>query len=916
MLDRVTFTAPDMDELLLDLMRRAQDYVPFDSGVLALYDSVTETLLPHVYVGDSSHIVKPIRLGNGLAGRVAQRQEPEIVDDMRADSRSVFVDPESRSGIAAPVLYQRELLGVINLESHEPHSYEEAHIVALRLVADQAASVIYIMRQCRQLTTEYDVLQGTINARLRETVALQRLATITSSMLKMDDMLAKAVFETAELLECEGAQLLMPNHAAYVLAVHAPSLYGLAKSWPVESWPLDGLGYLVDIYHTGRTYISETPPPEAGPNCRNILVCPLNTRNRTLGVLQLINRRGGAFDPHTTDLAQTIANQIAVSIGSSQMFAAERRRADMMNQINRISQELYATLDPQQLPRKTAQIIHKMFGHDAVYVFLLAEDGHTVRARACSTNDPALDMPTDFGFQVSAGIAGRAIRTGQTQIVLDVREDEDYVQFEEPRRLQSCLVVPLRRGDDVIGALDVSSTQLNAFTDLERDALETVATQVSIALENARLFNQAQRRLLEQRIVHQIGQDLTAILNYRELSEAMVQHMNRALNTSGCLVGLFEPEYNTVRVEADYRAPGHHDPLSPPLTDQRLALNNQWAMAEAIRTRQPVTVYVNDNRAYPEARALLEVLGDHSQLVMPMVAGERVVGVVDWTDNTPGRIFSADDMQLAQTLVAQATIAIDNALLFRQLETRALELAEANRLRSQFLATISHELRTPMNSIIGFSETLLDNLYGPLNAQQATRVERIQRNGYSLLALINDLLDISKIDAGRMQLHIERVSVRETILTAAQSMEAQASARGLKMVLNLPDSLPHVQADPQRLHQIVTNLLSNAVKFTPEGAITVTTREVERNGVQYVETTVTDTGIGISPEDQKIIFDEFRQADGSSTRVYGGTGLGLAITKKLVEMMDGDIWVESEPGTGSSFSFALPVAARPVARRR
>jgi signal transduction histidine kinase len=259
-------------------------------------------------------------------------------------------------------------------------------------------------------------------------------------------------------------------------------------------------------------------------------------------------------------------------------------------------------------------------------------------------------------------------------------------------------------------------------------------------------------------------------------------------------------------------------------------------------------------------------------------------------------------------LVVQATIAVDNALLFRQLEVRAQELAEANRLRSQFLATVSHELRTPMNSIIGFSETLLDGLYGELNERQTVRLDRIRYNAYSLLALINDLLDLSKIDAGRMTMQSEAVSVADALAAAAQTVEPQAAAKGLSLSLDIPGNLPYVQADAERVHQVIVNLLSNAIKFTHEGSVMITACQSERNGRSVIEATVADTGIGISKADQAIIFDEFRQVDGSSTRAYSGTGLGLAITRKLIEMMGGVVWVESEVGQGSKFSFALPVA--------
>jgi signal transduction histidine kinase/putative methionine-R-sulfoxide reductase with GAF domain len=906
----ITSTLFDIHEMLLEVIRRAREIIPFDSGGLIPYDPIKQTLVPtpDLYLSDGVNTLVPIRLGMGVIGQVAQKRKPEMVNDMENDPRRQYLDTRSRSELAVPVLLEDKLLGVFNVESHKPGAYEDIHLRVLQMLADQTALVIHTFRRYQDLSVSYTDLMHEMRARLREIGALQRLATITSATLNLDEMLANAVRETTDLLDCEGAQLLMPDHVAYVLTVHMPSLHGITQAWPARSWPLDGPGYLVDVYHRGQPYITQVPPPEADPGCRNVMACPLNTRNRTLGVLQFINQRSGAFSESQIEIAQAIANQIAVSMSSAQMFAAERRRADMMSQINRVSQALYATLDPQGLLRKIAQSIHEVLGHEAVYVFLLSEDRQHAHLRASATSSPRLENREETSIPVSEGVIGRAIRSGQTQIVPDVRNDPDYVPMGDHHRLQSSLIVPLRQGDYTIGAITVQSTQLNAFSDLERDALETLATQVSIALENARLYNQAQRRLLEQSIVHQIGQDLTAILNYGELVQTMVKHMNRALDSSCCLMATYHPQTNQVTVEAEYHAPDFKPATATPTTGQRLAPDEYFVFNEAIRLRQPVTAYVNQPDTPPAAREQLEKLGVSSQLTLPMTAGERILGVVTWVDQEPGRIFTQADTQLAQTLVAQSSVAIDNAELFRELETRALELAEANRLKNQFLATISHELRTPMNSIIGFSDTLLSGLYGDLNEKQASRIERIQRNGYSLLTLIDDLLDLSKIDAGRMPLKIEQVDVHESIMAVAQSMEAQATQQGLEMAFEIEPDLPPARADTQRLRQVITNLLSNAIKFTREGSITIRGKRVERNGAPFVEITMADTGIGINPDDQAIIFDEFRQVDGSSTRMFGGTGLGLAITKRLIEMMDGTIWVTSEPEHGSEFSFVLPVA--------
>jgi signal transduction histidine kinase len=227
---------------------------------------------------------------------------------------------------------------------------------------------------------------------------------------------------------------------------------------------------------------------------------------------------------------------------------------------------------------------------------------------------------------------------------------------------------------------------------------------------------------------------------------------------------------------------------------------------------------------------------------------------------------------------------------------------------------MSHELRTPMNSILGFSDTLLSGLYGDINDKQASRLERIRRNGKNLLSLIDDLLDISKIEAGRMELNVEPVQLQDEVKHCMLAIESQAQSKDLYLKQEIPDEVPLVIADALRLRQIINNLLGNAVKFTKEGGVTVRVVVKPDAAVDpdalMVWTSVIDTGTGIEPEDQKIVFDEFRQADGSTTRQYGGTGLGLAISRRLVEMMNGRIWVESTVGQGSTFTFVLPVASK------
>jgi signal transduction histidine kinase len=251
-----------------------------------------------------------------------------------------------------------------------------------------------------------------------------------------------------------------------------------------------------------------------------------------------------------------------------------------------------------------------------------------------------------------------------------------------------------------------------------------------------------------------------------------------------------------------------------------------------------------------------------------------------------------------------------------------VQLTEVNRLKSHFLANMSHELRTPLNSIIGYTDMLSEGVYGELNEKQRDRLDRVRRNGQHLLQLINDILDLSKIEAGRMELDIEAVSLHDIVNQCMGTFEPLAQKKNLELVREMPDDLPMIMADRGRATQVLMNLISNAVKFTSDGKVTIriqpfTTSQLAAMPVQLREdehgpwmlVKVEDTGIGISPEDQMIIFDEFRQADGSPSRKYEGTGLGLAITRKLVELMHGYIWLTSAPGQGSTFHILLPLLA-------
>jgi signal transduction histidine kinase len=289
-------------------------------------------------------------------------------------------------------------------------------------------------------------------------------------------------------------------------------------------------------------------------------------------------------------------------------------------------------------------------------------------------------------------------------------------------------------------------------------------------------------------------------------------------------------------------------------------------------------------------------------LAVPLLRKDRHLGGLVIRRKVAGK-FTEPVVNLLQTFAAQSVIAIHNARLFHEIEDKGHELQIANKHKSEFLANMSHEFRTPLNAILGYTELIIDNIYGDVPEKIQEVLERVEKNGQHLLNLINDVLDISKIEAGRLTLSLNDYSMQDLIQTVYTSVEALAAEKNLDLKMTVPEVLKNGKGDEQRIAQVILNLLGNAIKFTEQGEVVV---EATVSNDSFL-ISVSDTGPGLSETDQKNIFDEFRQADGSSARAKGGTGLGLSISKKIVEMHGGRIWVDSILGKGSTFSFTLPI---------
>jgi signal transduction histidine kinase len=330
----------------------------------------------------------------------------------------------------------------------------------------------------------------------------------------------------------------------------------------------------------------------------------------------------------------------------------------------------------------------------------------------------------------------------------------------------------------------------------------------------------------------------------------------------------------------------------------------EGAVGRVAQTREPVQIVdISDPAAYESrVRNMLLQIGLRALLAVPLIAEDQLVGALIVMRKRSGT-FAPEEVALLQTFATQSALAIQNARLFREIEDKSRQLEVASQHKSEFLANMSHELRTPLNAIIGFSEVLSERMFGELNEKQEEYLKDIYASGTHLLSLINDILDLSKIEAGRMELELTDVDLPQAIENALTLVRERAGRRGIALAHTMDERLGEIRGDERKVKQVLLNLLSNAIKFTPEGG-RIEVEATSRDG--FVEVSVRDTGMGIAPEDQERVFEEFRQV-GTADKKAEGTGLGLTLCRKFIELHGGRIWVKSQVGMGSTFTFTIPV---------
>ncbi len=466
----------------------------------------------------------------------------------------------------------------------------------------------------------------------------------------------------------------------------------------------------------------------------------------------------------------------------------------------------------------------------------------------------------------------------------------------------SGLWVPLLREGKAMGCLIILRAEAGEFADKEVALAQTFADQAVIAIENTRLFTELQTRTAELgqsveelKALGEVGSAVSSTLDLDTVLTTILTHANQLAGTQAGQIF----DYDEAAEELNPRATfGYSQDIADALRRNPIK-KGEGVAGKAVATRQPVQIPdIAAEGAYDaRLRDLITGSGFRALLAVPLIREEQVMGALAIARTQPGE-FPRQVVDLMATFASQSALAMQNARLFHQLEI-------ASTHKSQFLANMSHELRTPLNAILGYTELIVDRIYGEVPEKINEVLDRVQKSGRHLLGLINDVLDLSKIEAGQLRLELSSYAFNDVVQAVVSAVGSLAAEKRLRLAVDIAPDLPAGQGDIRRITQVLLNLVGNAIKFTDAGEVAV---RVVNSGGEFL-VSVADTGPGIRQEDQEKIFEEFQQSETAVAKSKTGTGLGLAIAKRIVELHGGRIWVESVLGKGSTFFLSLPIKA-------
>jgi signal transduction histidine kinase len=886
------------------------------------------TIRRYLTIGDTIPVSRDTVVGRALRDRRTVHVEDIVAAETEfpvSVARMRQAGSETRTMLATPLLREGTPLGVIIISGgSEVHPFSAKQIALLETFANQAVIAIENVRLFQELEARNSELTESLEQQTATSEILRVISQSPTDVQPVFDVIAQ---RAVNLSDAEvGAVSRFDGAVLQLAALHGVTREGVEAVRAVFPTRLDtetlaarafrarAVIHVEDVLADPR-YQAKNAARAGG--WRGALAVPMFRGTEVIGVIFVGRSTARLFTDSQIELLKTFADQAVIAVENVRLFnetkeALEQQTAtaEILRVISSSPTDLQPVFDA--IVRTAARLC------EANYGFLARYDGTSITIAAHSGATDAEIAVVRRGYPMAptpASLAGRAILERAMVHIPDVRSDPTYGH----RGIQEAgwrtgLGVPLLREGAAIGVLGMWRGDVRPFSDRQIALLQTFAAQAVIAIENVRLFTELEARtqdltrsVNELRALGEVGRAVSSTLDLQTVLTTIASRAVELSGTSGGVIYEHDEATGAFRLRASHQVEtelvevlrGAPFRLGEGVTGRAAALRAPVQVIDLLTEREFAVAHISP---------IAEGLGYRSILAVPLLLEDRTIGGLTVWRKQPGG-FAPEVVHLLQTFAAQSSLALQNARLFREIADKSRQLEAASRHKSEFLANMSHELRTPLNAILGFSEVLTERMFGEVNEKQAEYLQDILSSGRHLLSLINDILDLSKVEAGRLELELGRFHLPTALDNALTLVRERATRHGITLTQHVDPGVGDIVADERKVKQILLNLLSNAVKFTPEGGrVGLTATAVD--GVMTI--TVSDTGIGIAPEDQAAIFEEFRQVGREDSCKQEGTGLGLTLAKKFVELHGGRIGVHSHVGQGSTFTFTLPVRPWPT----
>lgn len=923
LLVQATFDLDELKRRVHDAITRVQSPDLFGFAILQPRTGIIQ-LTEFTPLGSENSQLMP---GKDLISQLLRQGSPVFWSNAaeRATTASYLqvTDHLPESFLGVPLIAKDRILGALYAHANQQGAFDENDLQLLISLANSTAFALENMQlfdMTNRRITELGIINTISHALAQHFGSYEMWQPLIQEMQRLFPVAMIAI----GLYDTERQRLTAPSAARTGVLILAPPP-DLARAVLQRGEPV----YIRDLHRDKNHLLALGIKPgvyEKTP-LRSWLATPLRNRdNVPVGLIALQSDTPNVFQDEEMSLLLMLSAQVSLALENARLLEAERQRRQIASSLMDIGRVVSSTLNIDEVFARILEQMALVVEFDRAVIMMpppnyMGSDKMVIHETAGFTRiykDAVITYSTDHPLM-------QVYRSQLPVIIPDLKKHagwltmQNFLQEDEPR---SWLGVPMVYQSHVIGMITIDKFVPDAYVENDAQTVFALAHQAAVAVENARLHMRVEDnlRMLEKRArrltsMHRIASIVNSSLSQEDILNRAAEALTQLFNVDHCGIIRVNPLDETGYLVAEYPITGligqavmfrntpNHNILKKMIVDNTTTLVNRENIDQLFGTETA-------------ARKILDESGAQATLLAPMVAGDHWIGSIGLDSYNPLRVFSKGDRETFMTIAGQIAMAIRNADLYA-------EAIHANQLKNEFLANVSHELRTPLNAIIGYSELLLTGMYGDLNDKQMDRLDRVFKSGKNLLGLINDILDLSKIEAGRMELDMMQIDVGDVARDAATNIIPQAEQKGLAFILDIMPDLPRINGDGQRLRQVLVNLLSNAVKFTHEGSITLSVRytEVIKNVAQddntrfnpegindgvWLIVAVKDTGIGIRAEDRHLIFDAFRQANGGSTREYEGTGLGLAITEKLVGLHGGHVRLESFIGVGSTFYVLLP----------